>query len=181
MPPRLAHDARGFTLVELLIALAVASLLTALAAPSWREQLAAGELRERADALASAMTLARSEAIKRGARVDLCPSADRATCASSGEWEGGWLAYPNETGVDPQGPIANAVVRDGSAGAGITIRGNTPVARYVSYTSLGHARRHDGALQMGTFTVCRHGSSAVKVVLANSGRTRVDATTEACP
>jgi type IV fimbrial biogenesis protein FimT len=174
-------DVRGFTLVELLIALAVASLLAALVAPSWREQLAAGELRERADALVAAMAQARSEAIKRGARVDLCPSADRSTCAPSGEWEAGWLAYPNEAAVDPQGPVANAVVRDRGARAGITIRGNSPVAHYVSYTSLGHARRHDGALQMGTFTVCRHGSSAIKVVLANSGRARVDATTEACP
>jgi type IV fimbrial biogenesis protein FimT len=172
---------RGLTLVELLIALAIASLLAALVAPSWRGQLAAAELRERAEALVAVMARARSEAIKRGARFDLCPSADRATCASSGEWESGWLAYPNDAGVDPQGPVTAVVTREPRARGDITIRGNSPVARYVSYTSLGHARRHDGALQMGTFTVCRRGADALKVVLANSGRTRIEATNEACP
>ncbi|MET0916848.1 MAG: GspH/FimT family protein [Burkholderiales bacterium] len=172
---------RAFTLVELLIALAVASLLAALVAPPWRSQLAAAELRERAEALALAMARARSEAIKRGTRVDLCPTADRSTCAISGEWEAGWIAFPNDTGTQPQGPLQLVVAADPGARAGITIRGNGPVARYVSYTSLGHARRHDGALQMGTFTVCRRGADAFKVVLANSGRTRIDATNEACP
>ena len=60
-------------------------------------------------------------------------------------------------------------------------RGNRPVADYVSYTGLGHARRVDGALQMGTFVVCRTGHKARKVILANSGRARIEATSDACP
>ena len=48
---------------------------------SWRSQLAAAEVRERAQALAGAMARARSEAIKRGTRVDLCPSARTAASA----------------------------------------------------------------------------------------------------
>ncbi|MGE5740074.1 MAG: type IV fimbrial biogenesis protein FimT, partial [Betaproteobacteria bacterium] len=67
------------------------------------------------------------------------------------------------------------------AAPGITIRGNRPVADYVSYTSLGYARRTDGALQMGSFTVCRTGHKARRIVLANSGRARLERTTEACP
>ena len=57
---------------------------------------------------------------------------------------------------------AVAVAHDRAAAPGITIRGNLPVADYVSYTSLGYARRTDGALQMGTFTVCRTGHKARK-------------------
>jgi len=34
---------------------------------------------------------------------------------------------------------------------------------------------------MGTFTICRSGEAALKVVLANSGRTRIDGTQEVCP
>jgi type IV fimbrial biogenesis protein FimT len=90
------------------------------------------------------------------------------------------VAFPNDTGTQPQG-VCRSSSRATQARDGITIRGNGPVARYVSYTSLGHARRHDGALQMGTFTICRRGADAFKVVLANSGRTRIDATNEACP
>ena len=46
----------------------------------------------------------------------------------------------------------------------------------MSYTSLGHARMLNGALQMGTFTVCRSGQRALHVVLANSGRVRTERT-----
>lgn len=168
-------------MLELLVALSIAALLLALAAPSWRGRIAAAELRERAEALAAALATARSEAIKRGTRVDLCASADRVRCASTGEWETGWLGFVNAAAATA--PAADAPVLAGERGApsGITIRGNGPVAQYVSYTPLGHARRHDGALQMGTFTVCRHGETALKVVLANSGRTRIDATAELCP
>ena len=153
----------------------------ALAAPSWRGRIAAAELRERAEALAAALAAARSEAIKRGTRVDLCASADRVRCASTGEWEAGWLGFVNAAAATAPAADAPVVAGERPARSGITIRGNGPVAQYVSYTPLGHARRHDGALQMGTFTVCRRGETALKVVLANSGRTRIDATTEICP
>ena len=138
-------------------------------------------VRERAEALTAALAAARSEAIKRGTRVDLCASADRVRCASTGEWEAGWLGFVNAAAAPAPAADAPVVAGERPARSGITIRGNGPVAQYVSYTPLGHARRHDGALQMGTFTVCRRGENALKVVLANSGRTRIDATTEICP
>jgi len=68
-----------------------------------------------------------------------------------------------------------------AATQGITIRGNRPVADYVSYTSLGSARLLNGALQMGTFTVCKSGRPAIDVVLANSGRARIQKTAVTCP
>ena len=79
------------------------------------------------------------------------------------------------------GCASRAIIRERPATDGVTIRGNRPVADYVSYTAAGHARRFDGALQMGTFTVCRPGLRARKVVLASSGRTRVETTAETCP
>ena len=44
---------------------------------------------------------------------------------------------------------------EGRAPPGITITANRPLDDYVSYTSIGHARMLNGALQMGTFTVCQ--------------------------
>jgi len=176
-----APSPAGLTLVELLVALAIASLLIAWAAPGWQRQAAAAELRERAEALVADMARARSEAILRGTRVDVCPSSDRNGCSATAGWEAGWVAFPNEAAEDIPAAPERLLARERGARPGITIRGNAPVARYVSYTPLGHARRHDGALQMGSFTVCRPGLEALKVVLANSGRTRIDATTEVCP
>jgi type IV fimbrial biogenesis protein FimT len=69
---------------------------------------------------------------------------------------------------------------EGAAPAGIYVRTNRPVEDYVSFTGLGRARLLNGGLQMGTFTLCRRGLPARKVVLANSGRVRVEKASDAC-
>jgi type IV fimbrial biogenesis protein FimT len=169
----------GFTLVELLVALAITGLLLGLGAPGVGAWLAEQQLQERADALLHALDRARSEAVKRGSRVHVCPAASGACPGNAAAWEGGWtIALPPADG----GPDAAATIAHERASApGVTIRGNRPVADYVSYTSLGYARRVDGALQMGSFTVCRAGHKARKIVLANSGRARLERTTQTCP
>jgi type IV fimbrial biogenesis protein FimT len=171
---RFAPGPRGFTLLELMAALAIAGVVFALGVPGLGAWMTEQALQERADALLHALDLARSEAIKRGARVDLCPGA---TACSGGAlpWEGGWAIVAD---ADRGG---SAIAHERAATPGITIRGNRPVADYVSYTSFGHARRFDGALQMGTFTVCRPGHRARKVILANSGRARIETSPDQCP
>jgi type IV fimbrial biogenesis protein FimT len=172
---RTALSFRGFTLLEALIALAIAGIVFATVVPGLGPWLAEQAVQDRADALRNALDLARSEAIRRGARVDVCPGALR--CAGGAlPWEGGWSIMPD---ADRSGVAA--IAREREAAADITIRGNRPVADYVSYTSAGHARRFDGALQMGTFTVCRPGQRARKVVLASSGRVRIETSGDVCP
>ena len=172
MRPTPSH---GFTLVELMVALALAALLAAAGVQGLGAWLTEQQLRDRANALLHALQLARSEAIKRGARVDICPAAG--ACAGGPlPWENGWIVV-----ADAAREARPTILRERQAADGITIRGNRPVADYVSYTSHGRARRFDGALQMGTFTVCRPGLRARKVVLASSGRARVETAAERCP
>ena len=165
----------GFTLPELMTALAIAGIVFTLGVPGLGAWMTEQALQDRADALLHALDLARSEAIKRGARVDVCPGT---TACAGGvlPWEGGWAIIAD---ADRAGALT--IARERAAAPGITIRGNRPVADYVSYTGLGHARRFDGALQMGTFTVCRQGQRARKVILANSGRARIETSPDACP
>jgi type IV fimbrial biogenesis protein FimT len=172
---------RGLGLLELVVVIALTAWLASLAWPSFTHWLEAGRLRDRAEALVSALNLARSEAIKRGTRVDVCKSVDRRVCAASGDWSPGWIAYAQDDEASSQATAPEVLRSEGSAEPALTVHGNLPVADYVSYTSLGHARRHDGALQMGTFVVCRHGHLALHVVMANSGRLRVVRTQDACP
>ena len=177
----MSAPSKGFTLLELVVALAIAGALLIFAIPGWRAYIADLEIRDRVDALVEMLSLARSEAIRRNGRVNLCPSADQKTCSDTGAWETGWLVYVD---LDDDGApdAAERIVRvEGQARPGITIRGNRPVSDYVSYTPTGHTRMRNGALQMGTFTICRTGQSAVHVVLANGGRVRVDRTGVACP
>lgn len=156
--------------------LAITAIVFALGAASVGTTMPERELQDRADALLRTLDIARSEAIRRGGRVDVCPGA--AACGGGAmPWEGGWAIVADDARGSGDAPLG----RERAAAGGITIRGNRPVADYVSYTRLGHPRRFDGALQMGTFVVCRTGHNARKVVLANSGRARIELSTDRCP
>lgn len=173
--------APGYTLLDLLVAIAVGALLLLLAVPSYRAWIADAELRDRVEALVNALSLARAEAIKRDARVNLCHSADGVQCAAIGGWETGWLVYADANRNGELDDDETVIRVEGPARPGITMQGNRPVADYVSYTGLGHTRMINGALQMGTFAICRTGTNATDVVLANGGRVRVNRTSRPCP
>ena len=171
----------AFTVVELVVALAIAALLATAAFPAFSDWLAAYQLANHARHLAESMTRARTEAIRRGHRVNLCKSADRQQCADQDRWDAGFVVFvdANHDGrIDADEPVLGI---EGRATHGITVDANRPLDDYVSYTSLGHARLLNGALQMGTFTICRSGQRALHVVLANSGRVRVERTSNRCP
>jgi len=172
---RPARQPSGVTLLELMIGLAIAGIVCALGVPAFGAWFAGQQVQDRAEALFHALDLARSEAVKRGERVDVCPMTG--VCSGGAlPWEGGWIVVP-----DADRDASRAIIRERPATDGVTIRGNRPVADYVSYTAAGHARRFDGALQMGTFTICRAGQHARKVVLAGSGRARLETSTDICP
>ena len=176
-----AAAARGVTLVELLIGLALAGVLLAVAVPGYSEWIARAELANHAQQLAGSLALARSEAIKRGERVNLCRTPDGRQCGDGAGWEAGWLVHVD---ADRDGRVGagEPVLRvEPAAAPGIRVQANRPLADYVSFTGIGSARLLAGGLQMGTFTVCRPGLPAVRVVLANSGRVRTETTRERCP
>ena len=81
----------GFTIIELLIAVAILGIISMLAAPSFREFIIGSQVRSGASDLYGSALLARSEAIKRNAAIDVVPSA-------SG-WAGGWTVKVNASGT----------------------------------------------------------------------------------
>jgi prepilin-type N-terminal cleavage/methylation domain-containing protein len=171
---------RGFSLIELVVALVIFGALLAIAPASYHDWIASQQLANHARFLAETLDIARSEAIKHGYRVNVCKSVDRRQCTTRGGGESGWVMYVDENHDGDIDSDEQVLRREGAAPDGITVQANHPVANYVSYTSLGHARLIGGALQMGTFVVCKSGQDALKVVLANSGRARIDKTRDRC-
>jgi type IV fimbrial biogenesis protein FimT len=181
LPAQPGTRARGVTLIETTFVLVIVSGLIALAMPAFRDWLQAYGLASHAQYLAGHINRARSEAIKRGYRVNLCPSEGRRQCTDAGDWARGWILHVDENRngrIDDEEPVLEIAER---APEGITVHANRPVEDYVSYTTLGHARMLNGALQMGTFTLCRNGQQALEIVLANSGRVRIVRTRDRCP
>lgn len=68
---RFRNRQAGFTLIELMVVVAVLGILTTLAVPSFREFVAGQRMKTASFDLMSMLTLARSEAIKRNASVTL--------------------------------------------------------------------------------------------------------------
>ena len=81
---------RGFTVIELMVTLAIAGILAAMAVPAFQSVFLTMRLSTYANDLVAASMLARSTAISQNAVVSMCPSSDGATCGGSG-WENGYL------------------------------------------------------------------------------------------
>lgn len=175
----LGTRSKGVSLVEVVVALTIFSLLLGLAGPSYARWMAEQRLMGEARRLAESLALARSEAIKRNARVQLCPGKTTG-CADNGGWHQGWTLFVDRDS-NAEIDVGEALVAvELPSEQPITITGNRPVARYVSFTAIGRARLINGALQMGTFAICSRGLQEVQVVLANTGRTRIERTQETC-
>jgi type IV fimbrial biogenesis protein FimT len=172
---------RGLSLIEVSVVLTLAVIVSAFALPTWRHWLARQELANRAQTLATALERARTEAIKRGHRVNLCKSPDAATCAEEGDWSGGWIMHVDALAQGRPAEGEPPIAHDPPVAAPIRVEGNGPVDDYVSFTPLGEPRRLSGALQMGTFSLCRPGHDEVQVVLAATGRVRRVRTRTRCP
>ncbi|MEO1575882.1 MAG: GspH/FimT family pseudopilin [Pseudomonadota bacterium] len=91
----------GFTLVDLLTVIAVATVLAGIAIPAFSRSLAANQRIAATNALLGAVQYARAEAIQRGREVVLCPSLTGERCVPGvTDWVGGYLVFVD----DPPGP-----------------------------------------------------------------------------
>jgi type IV fimbrial biogenesis protein FimT len=178
---RAAPRERGYTLVEIVVALAILAVLLSSAAPSFARLVAEQQLRNEARRLSDAILHARSEALKRNGAVVICASLPADPCGPTRRWHEGWLMFADADDDGTPGAAEPTLGHDGPAAPRVAMLGNRPVARYLRFDWTGRARTLSGALQMGTIEVCRPGLVGYHVVLANSGRTRIERMRAACP
>jgi len=81
----------GFTMVELLVTVAVSAILLSIAVPSFTNMVQNNRLTAQANQFIITLNYARSEAIKRGATIDVIATNDTA----ANEWGGGWKVAIN--------------------------------------------------------------------------------------
>lgn len=85
-------NGKGFTLVELMVTLAVAGIIAAMAAPSFNSTIERRSLSNERDMLSAHLRLARATALQEGTTV-ICVSDDKESCSGSGDWEDGWIVF----------------------------------------------------------------------------------------
>ncbi len=89
----------GFSLIELMVAIAVLTILLSLAVPSFSTVIKNNRMTTLTNQLVLDLNLARSEAVKRGATVILCRSAAPATAGCGGstqDWTTGWIIFASQ-------------------------------------------------------------------------------------
>jgi len=89
-----AHS-RGFTLLELMVTVAVGGVLLTLGVPSFVDVVRNNRAATNVNELTTAFSIARSESIRRGWNVSVCRSSNGATC--SGAWSDGWIVFRDVT------------------------------------------------------------------------------------
>jgi type IV fimbrial biogenesis protein FimT len=150
------HDGRrtarkqpsGFTLIELMIALAVGVILLVMAVPEFSAIVHKNRISATASDLYASLSLARNEAIKRRSAVRVCPSSNGTSCRGDRDWSDGWIVL--DTG-------SNTVIRSLDAlERGVLLEADNVVAGFVQFNATG-----DALATSGEFRVC-HADSIVR-------------------
>lgn len=165
----------GFTLIELMVAIAVLAILVSVATPSFTSVINGNRLTGQANSLMADIQLARSEALRRNRSVRLCRSADGASCAGdAGDWSNWLVVLPNTNPLE--------VLRSGTAKAPLKL--SAGVAN-VDFRADGLAHNSTGGLLATAFTVCiptNHPADNVRTVSLDGGsRVRTTATAYSTP
>ena len=146
------HLQRGVTLIELLVTISIGMVLLSIAAPSFQSFIAQNRVETASGQLMASLAFARSEAIKRGARVTLCKSDNASTCGGTG-WEDGWIIFMDSnrngtrqaSGVTPVESLLRVIAEQPS---GVTIRGNSNFTNFIAYQPGGASNT------IGSFAAC---------------------------
>lgn len=168
----------GFSLIELMTALTVLAVLFAMSVPRFREFTRSNRVAAANNDLVTALTLARSEALKRATPVSVCASADGTSCVgtTASDWAVGWIAFTDANGTAGAVSSGDTVLQTWPAINGeMALTGSVG---FVQYTATGMVEPAMAQTFDAYFTGCT-GNKLRRVNVSAIGA--VSATTESCP
>lgn len=150
-----AHARNGFSLIELMVTLAVMVTLAIVAYPNLQSVTNANRLTAAANESMAILQSARLEAIRTNRRAVAClsanPSAVVPACSADGAT--GWIVF-QDADRDGEYAASERLVRITTMPEGIQLRGSASFAGRASFRSDGMARDAGGVLLTATVDMC---------------------------
>lgn len=167
---------RGFTLIELMVTVALVAIMLALAVPSMTTFMRNAELTSFTNTLLAGINAARSEAMKRGMNAMVVPT-------DAANWSSGWIVFVDvdRSGTHTSGDIdilTSAIVPDSLTVS--NLGSSTAANLYVMYDASGYSKLKTGGFGAWTFQIKRNDVSGSELLtqtrrikIASTGRARV--------
>lgn len=175
-PSLRAAAMRGFSLVELMIALAIAAVMLSLAAPGMTQLIASIWISTQASDMVANLALSRSEAIKRGMHATLCPS-DSSTACTPSAWSAGYIAFVDFDGDGSFDTGSDIILRVSGRlqGDNTLTSGDFSAATPLQFMPSGQAGK------AGSFTLCQNGQSSRVIAVTLAGGVNTVSMSASCP
>lgn len=129
-----AKKQKGFTVVELMIALAIIAILSSVGVPSYKRFIEQGKFSQAYNNLYNAYRFARSEAIKTSSTMILD--------AKAGGWANGWVVYPaaDQSKILLESPAPQVGVSVSAATMTIKGLGSVSATNVTTFTVVGASK-----------------------------------------
>ncbi len=163
------QTALGYSMIEIMISVAVLGVLSGVAAPSFAGFISKSNVRATSAELTNTLNLARSAAISHGKTVIVCPVSglNSAECGSSkgfnASWKNGWKAYVDMNLNNELDETDLTLMQTGKLESTNVIFNQRGRLRFFA----------DGSARSAGFYICAQNTSEFRhVKLLHSGRNR---------
>jgi type IV fimbrial biogenesis protein FimT len=169
MGPNKPQSRKGFTILELMITLAVTAVLLTLGIPAFHEFSLKQKMNAAVSSLQNDLLYGRNQAIYRDTQVIACPGSLSYGCTESTDWSDGWIVF-SDANTDRQHQDDEPLLRHTQALQNIMVHsssGRTNLRFYPNGSAPG---------SNASFSLCGLGGPehARKLVISNLGRIRRD-------
>lgn len=158
---------QGFTIIELMAVVAILAIMLLIVIPTSTRMLNNNRMTSQANDFLAALSLARSEAVKRGSQVVVCVSSNQTSC-TLGDFEDGWLMY-EDSNADGTLTVGETTIQVGQALSGNATLRPTSGAGSIVFNRFGRAAAQDN------FILCwKSDREGRDISITRTGRAEVD-------